>query len=130
MTSRSVLRATFILLSLAVMAATPIAAGFSMRDFTCDLGPSPDWAATILNFRHVVSYGILAAIAFLAFADRPVWVPIVVTLMVTAGAELTEAVFASGHCRLRDMIPNVLAVGAGWLLARGIRRVQQMPRKT
>lgn len=130
MTSRSVLLAAFILLSLAVLAATPIAAGFSLRDFACDFGPSPDWATTILNFRHIASYGILAAVAFLAFADRPLWVPIVVTLAVTAGAELTQAVFASGHCRLRDMIPNVLAVGAGWLLAWGISRLPQMPRKT
>lgn len=126
MTARSVFLAAFILLSLAVLAATPIAAGFALRDFACDLGPSPDWTATILNFRHIVSYGILATIAFLAFADRPLWVPIVATLAVTAGAELTEAVFAFGHCRLRDMIPNVLAVGVGLVPAWGIRRFSRI----
>jgi hypothetical protein len=38
-------------------------------------------------------------------------------VFITASVELAEAMFDAGHCRLRDMIPDLIAVGLGWLLA-------------
>jgi glycopeptide antibiotics resistance protein len=109
--------ALFVAATAAVLLTTPFAAGFTTRPFSCDLGPSPDWVETIFNLKHILVYGVLATIAFLAFRKQPVWVPILVVLITTAGVELTQAFFNDGHCRVRDMIPNVIAIGLGWSLA-------------
>jgi hypothetical protein len=104
----------FAVLAIAALAITPINAGLDMRQFSCDLGGVGDWAQTVLNLRHLLAYGALAALGFVAMRDRPVWVPLFVLLAITAGVELTQAVFDDGHCRLRDMIPNVIAIALGW----------------
>ena len=91
--------------------------------FACDVAPSPDWLATIVNVRHLVSFGILAAVGFLAFNGRPVWAILLLLFAITAAVELEEAIFASGHCRARDLIPDVLAIGLGCAVALVLRRL-------
>jgi hypothetical protein len=111
------------LATIAALAATPIGAGFAFKIFACDFGPSPDWVATIVNVRHLVSFGVLAALAFLAFRKLPIWVPIGFMIVVTGAVEIEEALFASGHCRIRDMIPDAIAIGIGWVLASVVVRL-------
>jgi glycopeptide antibiotics resistance protein len=113
----------FGLLSLAALLAAPVAAGGSLRPFACDLGSSPDWLATIVNIRHLVSFGVLATLGFLALRGQPLWLPIAVLVGVTGGVEVTQAIFDSGHCRLRDLIPNLIAIGIGWAVAQVVRRL-------
>jgi hypothetical protein len=114
-----------IVLAVATMAAlltTPIAAEFGLRPFACDLGPSPDWLVTILNVRHLVSFGILSCLAFIAFRDQPLWVPLLFAVAVTGLVEIEEGIFRSGHCRARDMIPDLIAIALGWAGAAMIMR--------
>jgi hypothetical protein len=119
---RTILIGLLALASIAALAATPISAGFAVKAFSCDFGPSPDWLATIVNIRHLVSFGVLAALAFIVFRDQPLWVPILFMVAVTVGVEIEEGILASGHCRARDLIPDALAIALGWTLARFIPR--------
>ena len=120
---RAVLLGLFVVAAVAALAATPISSGWVTRPFACDVGPSFDWPATIVNVRHLASFGVLAAVGFLAFNSRPVWAIILLLFAITAAVELEEAIFASGHCRARDLIPNVLAIGLGWAVALLLRRL-------
>jgi hypothetical protein len=121
--ARSVLLAAFGLAALAALLATPIASGWTLQSFTCDLGGSPDWVATIINLRHLVSFGMLAALAVLGFSDRSAGLPLLLALAVTAAVEFEEAVLAAGHCRLRDLLPDLIAIGLGWAAARLLLRL-------
>jgi len=121
-----------VLLSVATIAslvATPLAAGWALKPFNCDVGGSPDWLATVINIRHLVSFGVLATLAFLVFRHQPIWVPILFMIAVTGSVEAEEGIFAYGHCRLRDMIPNVLAIGAGWLVVLAAARISRLTDK-
>ena len=109
-------------LTVAALLATPISAGFALRPFACDLGPSPDWFATILNLRHIVSFGILSCVAFIAFRGQPLWVPLLFGIAVTGLVEIEQGIFLSGHCRARDMIPDLIAIALGWAGAAMIKR--------
>jgi hypothetical protein len=113
---RIILVIVLVLASIAALLATPIESGWALRSFACDFGGSPDWLATILNVRHLISFGVLAAVAFLVLKGRPAWIPVLVLIAITAGVELEEAIFGSGHCRVRDMLPDLIAIGLGWLL--------------
>jgi hypothetical protein len=124
---RTVLLVALVLASLAALLATPLASGWSLRAFLCDLGGSPDWLATIVNLRHLVSFGILAALAFVVLRGRPVWMPVLLLIAITAAVELEEAIFASGHCRLRNMVPDLIAIGLGWLVARTLLLMFRRP---
>jgi glycopeptide antibiotics resistance protein len=106
------------LVTVAALAAAPVSAGFTLKALSCDFGPSPDWLATIVNVRHLVSFGVLATLAFIVFRDQPVWVPILFMVAVTVGVEIEQGIFASGHCRARDLIPDALAIVIGWALAK------------
>lgn len=115
--------ALLVALTFAALATTPINSGWTIRAFTCDLGGSPDWLATVLDWRHLISFGVLAALAFVAFRNQPMWMPVLFLLAITGAVELEEGLFAAGHCRLRDMIPDVLAIALGWLAALAIARL-------
>lgn len=119
----------FWIFTVLVLVSTPISAGFQLRAVFCDFGPSPDWAATILNWKHVIAYGALSALGFVALRDRPFWQGALTLLAIMAGAELTQAIFADGNCRLRDMLPNIIAVGIGAAAVSTIRWMQSWKRK-
>jgi hypothetical protein len=112
-----------------VLLSTPVAAGFQLRSVSCDFGPSPDWAATIFNWKHVIAYGALSALGFVALRDRPFWQGALTLVAIMAGAELTQAIFADGNCRLRDMLPNIIAVGIGATVVSMFRRMRYWKRK-
>lgn len=110
---RNLTRIAFWIVAVLVLISTPVVAGFQLRALSCDFGPSPDWAATLLNWKHLIAYGALSALGFVALRDRPIWQTALILLAIMAGAEFTQALFADGNCRLRDMLPNVVAVAIG-----------------
>ncbi|WP_114953109.1 hypothetical protein [Sphingosinicella terrae] len=117
--------ALLVVVTAAALLAPPVATGWQLEPFSCDLGGSPDWAATILNRRHLISYGILAALAFRVFRNQSIWTPIIFMVAVTGAVEVEQAIFGSGHCRLRDMVPNLAAITIGWLAALLIARLRR-----
>lgn len=119
--------AALVLVTAAALLAPPMAAGPYHQPF-CDIGGSPDWGATIFNFRHLVSFSVLALLAFRVFRHQSIWVPILFMVVVTGVIEVEQAIFGSGHCRLRDMIPNALAIAIGWLASLLVARLNRKSR--
>jgi O-antigen ligase len=113
--SPAVLRGAFIIASIAALAVTPIQAGFALREaLSCELTPAlHEWIPSIANVRHLVAYTILTILAVLSLRGRPLWQPVAIVLALTIGVEIEQAIFADGHCRLRDMLPNVIALAMG-----------------
>jgi hypothetical protein len=113
--SPDALRGAFALAAVAALLITPIQAGFALRSFSCDFGlNAADWIEGVANTRHLIAYAIIAALAVLALPG-PLWQRVGVALLISLGVEVEQAIFADGHCRLRDMVPNFIAViiGAG-----------------
>lgn len=117
--------ALFVLLSLAALSFTPISAGFAIRPtFSCEIVSSWElWLGSFANVRHLVSFSVLTAVAVWAFGARSVWIAIVVMLLLTGLVEIEQMLFADGHCRLRNMLPNVVAIAIGVTVALSIARV-------
>jgi hypothetical protein len=108
MTSQRLFLILFAVLAGAVVLTTPVMAGFALRPFTCDFGPSTNWPATITNLKHLGPYGVMAALAFFAFRNSPVWLPIALVLLITAAVELSQAIFNDGHCRIARLAMRII----------------------
>ena len=112
--SPGALRGALALVVVAALAITPLQAGFTTRSFTCDVGlNAADWIEGIANPRHLIAYAIISALAVLALPGLPLWQRVGIALLVSLGVEVEQAVFADGHCRMRDMVPNFISVIAG-----------------
>lgn len=112
--SPGALRGALALVAIAALAITPFQAALTTRTFTCDLGlDAVDWIEGLANPRHLIAYAIISALAVLALPNLPLWQRVGVALLIALGVELEQSVFADGHCRLRDMLPNFIAVIAG-----------------
>jgi hypothetical protein len=115
-----------LLLALCTLAlfATPWRSRFSVRaDAVCELrAPLALWASGAANLQHLLTYGILAILAAFVFRRQPLLTAVILVLGVSAVVELQQAIFTAGHCRLRDMLPNLLAVGLGTGVWASMRR--------
>jgi hypothetical protein len=115
-------------LSALTLAVTPLRSRFQVRGgFSCEVAaPFERWVAGVLNWGHLVAYGTLLGVGSLAFGTRRL-VPIgAFVLAVSVAVELEEAVFTVGHCRVRDLLPNVLAVAVTGLCCWAIARRQHV----
>lgn len=117
--------ALFAALSLAALSFTPISAGFTLRtEFSCELLPSWQLAvASLANPRHLLSFSVLTVVAVWAFGTRNLWVAALVVLVLTGLVEFEQMLFADGHCRLRNMLPNLAAIAMGVAVALAIARL-------
>jgi VanZ family protein len=102
----------FVGASLVALGVTPLqSAGVLRHPAWCELSaPLPQWWTGINNPRHIVSYGILCLIGATAFSGRRLAKAVAATLMISVLVEMEQAVLLAGHCRLRDLLPNTLAV--------------------
>jgi hypothetical protein len=112
--SPGALRGALALVAVAALAITPFQAGLTTQSFTCDFGLNAvDWIEGVANPRHLIAYAIISALAVLALPGLPLWQRIGIALLISLGVEVEQAVFADGHCRMRDMVPNFIAVVMG-----------------
>ena len=121
--------ALLVLASLAALATTPISAGFALREAAaCDLLSGWDlWLTGLGNVRHLVSYSVLTAVAVWAFGMPRALLAAGFVLLVSAGVELEQMLFADGHCRLRDILPNIVAIALGLAIALLVARLLRRP---
>jgi hypothetical protein len=105
--------ALFVVLSCAALAFTPISAGFALRPaFECEvLSRWQLWIDALANVRHLTSFAVLTVVAAWAFRRRGLWLAAATVLAITVVVELEQMVFADGHCRLHNLLPNVIAIG-------------------
>jgi hypothetical protein len=127
--SRRVLKPLPLLtLSSLALLETPLRSSFTVRArAVCEYRASwAVWASGAANLQHLLSYGILTILAAFTFRQRPLRSAAMFVLGLSAAVELQQAIFTVGHCRLRDMLPNLLAVAlatcasATWQRKRGI----------
>jgi hypothetical protein len=126
---RGLIGALLVVACLAALATTPISAGFARREAAaCDVLSSWDlWLTGLGNIRHLISYSVLTAIAVWAFGMPRALPAAGLVLLVSAAVELEQMLFADGHCRLRDMLPNIVAIGLGLALALLVARLLRRP---
>jgi hypothetical protein len=109
----------FALGAIATLAVTPLAAGLALRPApVCDPGGDARLLVAALgNVRHLVAFAALTVLAAAAFGGRRAAAAIGLMLLLTAGVEVEQAIFADGHCRLRDLLPDAAAIAVGLALA-------------
>lgn len=106
--------ALFCLAAIFALMVTPYLARFELRSLTCETRvPEGVWLATLGNFRHLFSYSLLLVFARIAFPEWPLTLLVILVLLVSVGVEVEQSIFDHGHCRLRDMLPNLIAVSIG-----------------
>lgn len=76
----------------------------------------------IANIRHIVSYAALCLLAIASFSKQPVKA-VGVTLLISVLVEVEQALFTAGHARIRDLVPNVIAVCLAALIWFGAKRM-------
>jgi len=119
---------TYILLSLLFF---PAQTGFRFESRACDLSFGMSHAlAALANYPHMVLFGLFFVATMAQFRQKEgsafAWAGSA-TMLMGAAVELEQGLTGTGHCRLRDLLPD--AVGAllaatlvwGWHKARSDR---------
>jgi VanZ family protein len=57
--------------------------------------------------------------------DSPLLKTVPIVLLLSAVVEVQQAYFARGHCRVRDMLPNMIGIALGIALHRSILAVRK-----
>ncbi len=90
----------------------PIRSGFVISNQSCEL--MTNWESvqnSVFNYRHVISYGILCLVAAATFRQNRVLKAIIAIFLFSVLLEIEQSFFVTGHCRSRDLIPNLLGIG-------------------
>jgi hypothetical protein len=108
---------------------TPLrSAGTSRGATVCEFSaPLSVWCMGVYNVRHIGSYSLLCLVATGCFSKHRLLKAALLTLAISVVVEIEQALLNDGHCRVRDMLPNVLAVSLAalvWLTAHRHRRPQ------
>lgn len=128
---RAALKIVFAVAATLALGYTPLkSAGLLRPTASCELSaPLELWWSGLQNSRHVISYGVLCLLAVACFAKQRVAKAAATVLVISALVELEQAFLAEGHCRIRDMLPNLLAVCLASLLWLAFsRRLLRRPR--
>jgi hypothetical protein len=124
---RQIARWVFLVLVTLTLLATPLRSSFRWRaTFYCEGGaPIERWLAGLLNLAHFTAYGVLMLVGAFVFHERPLAKAGALVLALSAVVELEQAVFTVGHCRVRDLLPNLMAislVGVGYWAIKHVTR--------
>lgn len=120
------LRLAFVTLAGLSLAVTPFESKFRRADKTCEVSPQLDMLLpSLLNLRHILAFSVLAALASLSFRRRPALTAWLLIVVLSASIEIEQLYFTNGHCRVRDLLPNVVAATLGVGIAHGIRVVRR-----
>jgi hypothetical protein len=117
---RNIARCVYLILITWVLSATLVRSAFQRRAaFVCEVAaPIERWLVGVLNVTHLAAYSVLVLAGYWVFRERPYAKSAALVLALSVAVELEQAVFTVGHCRIRDLLPNLLAValaGCGYL---------------
>ena len=116
-----VLRSILVALSLAAIVYTPIASNFVISYEGCEVIPPVGVIVqTLANYKHIISFCILFILASRCFRRGAFWKSAIFVLLLSAFVEVEQAFFLDGHCRIRDILPNLIAVGLGILIVSSV----------
>jgi len=102
----------------------PARAGFQMQSLVCEVPISVSSALySLQNWKHIILCAVLSLMTLAQFRKRgatALLTAIGVTVAMGLLAELEEGLFRSGHCRMRDLVPDTAgallgaAIGLAW----------------
>jgi len=115
------------LLATVALSYTPLRSAGRLRGTAvCELSaPLSVWCMGIYNVRHIISYSLLCLAATTCFSKHTLLKAVLLTLAISVVVEMEQAFLNDGHCRVRDMLPNLFAVSLAalvWLAAHRHRR--------
>lgn len=97
----------------------PARAGFQLAPFTCELNVSVASALfSLQNGMHIVLSTLVAMMTMAQFKERrgvAAGTAVAVTVALGLIAELEQGAFAQGHCRMRDLVPDLAGAVLGAL---------------
>ena len=124
--SRSWLRLTFFVLAMLSLAVTPLDSKFRLANKTCEVRPALTMLLpSLFNPKHILAFAVLAAIASLGMQRRPALRAWLLVMLLSAVIEIEQLFFVSGHCRVRDLLPNLVAATVGVGVAHAVRFVRR-----
>ena len=105
-------RWVFLVLVTLALLATPLRSRFHWRAavFCEAAAPIERWLAGVLNSAHFIGYGALMLVGAFVFHERPLAKAGALVFALSALVELEQAVFTVGHCRVRDLLPNLMVI--------------------
>jgi hypothetical protein len=100
----------------------PARAGFHVQPLVCETPVSVASALySMQNWQHILLGALVALITLAQFRGRgatALVTAMVVTVALGLMAELEQGLFRSGHCRMRDLVPDtagaILGAAVGW----------------
>lgn len=109
--------AVYVLLAITFL---PARAGFHLSPFTCETEVSVSSALfSLQNWKHVGLTSMVAMMTMAQFRDRRAGAAsaaVAVTVALGLIAELEQGAFGQGHCRLRDLAPDLAGALLGALV--------------
>jgi VanZ family protein len=110
----------------------PARAGFQMQSLVCETPVSVSSALySLQNWQHIILSALVSLMTLAQFREErgaaALLTAIVVTVALGVMAELEQGLFRSGHCRMRDLVPDTAgavlgaAIGLAWRRLRGRR---------
>lgn len=116
--------ALFVLLSLAYI---PARTGFRLQLPRCEGVPDLALAMySLTNYAHIVLFAVFFLMTVMQFPVRNGtalgWAALA-TLVLGALVELAEGATQTGHCRLRDLVPDAAAAALGTVIVLASQRV-------
>jgi hypothetical protein len=126
---RQIARWVFLVLITLTLLATPLRSSFRWRAaFFCEVrAPIERWLAGALNLAHFIAYGVLMLVGAFVFHERRLAKSGALVFALSAVVELEQAAFTVGHCRVRDLLPNLMAIALGVVVCWAITRVARSP---
>ena len=98
----------------------PLKSGFLLDPQRCEVLTSPKYILlSFTNYKHSILFGLLTFIAWANLNEpRRLLKALAILVGFTLILETEQALFNAGHCRLRDLLPNLVGFGLAIL---GIR---------
>ncbi|MEO8217423.1 MAG: hypothetical protein ABI718_10125 [Acidobacteriota bacterium] len=111
----------------------PARVGFHMDPHPCQCELSVPLALfSLTNYKHIVLFGILFLLTSAQLPGFPTRTRILIALgvVLTMGiyVELAEGLTGQGHCRLRDLVPDVAGGLAGAIVLLAVTALRQQGR--
>lgn len=110
----------------------PARAGFRLAPEDCETALSLPLALhSLTNYKHIVLFTIFAVMTLAQFRPDDRWrfaKLAVIVLGMTVAVEGEQALFGAGHCRVRDLVPNVAGSLVGASIVEGVLAVRRRRR--
>lgn len=99
-----------ILIALAI-SFEPIRSGFELANQSCEF--TLNWErvqSALSNKRHIIGYGSICLVAAVTLRKNRLLLATTGTFLFSVLLEVEQSFFRTGHCRVWDLIPNVLGI--------------------